>query len=220
LGFEARLQELGFDYTYDKRLYDKAASRDARAAVEYLEELSPQFIFRSVHFLENHDEPRIAPLLPFAKHRAALLLTLALPGMRLLHQGQLDGASAQTSVHLRRRLSEPANPQTAVGNGRSLIVRPQPAWAGNESHRNFVLVQWQREAGTFDLAVVNLSADRSQCHAPLAIDDLASHHWRLADLLGTEIHERSGPDLLKLGLFLDVPPHAAHLFHFSSIGKL
>ena len=44
------------------------------------------------HFLENHDEERIAPRLSLPEHAAAALLILGLPGMRFLHEGQLNSA--------------------------------------------------------------------------------------------------------------------------------
>ncbi len=47
----------------------------------------------SAHFLENHDEPRIAPLLDSpAQHRAPPpCSSSALPGMRFLYEGQFSG---------------------------------------------------------------------------------------------------------------------------------
>jgi uncharacterized protein YcgL (UPF0745 family) len=36
----------------------------------------------------------------------------------------------------------------------------------------------------------------------------------MKDLLGQEAYKRSGDDLQSQGLYLDVPPHAAQLFHF------
>src|SRR5438477_1443724 len=84
---EARLQSLGFDYTYDKRLYDYLVQRNPAEAQRHLLSLTPEFVAASSHFLENHDEPRIASLLSLREHRAAALLTLGLPGLRLLPDG-------------------------------------------------------------------------------------------------------------------------------------
>src|SRR5437773_11156308 len=68
-GLEGRLQALGFDYTYDKTLYDRLIARDS--APSHLRNLPPKFIAASAHFLENHDEPRIASMLSPAEHQAA-----------------------------------------------------------------------------------------------------------------------------------------------------
>jgi glycosidase len=234
---EHRLQQLGFDYTYDKWLYDHLAHHNYYEAQDHLLEAAdsesgqaaPDFIARSAHFLENHDEHRIASWLPAEHHRAAALLVLGLPGMRLLHEGQLHGAQLQLPVQLARRLEEPTDPEvaqlyetllptlgrTAIGRGEGKLLRPARAWRDNPTDRNFILVQWQAEANQFDLVVVNLAPYPSQCFVPLTAEGVAMKHWQLVDLLGTERHVRSGAELAGRGLFLDVPSHAAQLFHCS-----
>jgi hypothetical protein len=230
-GLEARLRTLGFDYTYDKTLYDGLVSRDALGVQRHLLGMPADAVSRSAHFLENHDEPRIAGILSPAEHRAAALLILGLPGMRFLHDGQLWGARLKIPVQLARRSLEPkqsgiANlyeqllttlPGTAVGQGRGELSKPREAWAGNPTARNFVIVQWQKQAPEFDLVVVNLSSTRSQCYAPLSIEGLAAHNWAMTDLLGPERYKRSGDDLQTQGLYLDLAPHGAQLFHFEPI---
>ncbi|HEX8199445.1 MAG TPA: alpha-amylase family glycosyl hydrolase, partial [Isosphaeraceae bacterium] len=56
---EWNLQQLGFDQTYDKRLYDRLRALDPPATRGHLH---AEFGFqaRSARFLENHDEPRAA----------------------------------------------------------------------------------------------------------------------------------------------------------------
>ena len=98
---------LGFDYTYDKTLYDGLVSRDAAGVQRHLLGMTAGAVAASAHFLENHDEPRIAAILSPAEHRAAALLILGLPGMRFLHEGQLSGARLKIPVQLARRLEEP-----------------------------------------------------------------------------------------------------------------
>jgi hypothetical protein len=228
-GTEPRLQELGFDYTYDKTLYDKLISRDAAGVQTHLLNTSRQHLDASAHFLENHDEPRIASLLPLAEHRAAALVILGLPGMRFLHEGQLDGAQRRLPVQLARCASEPAQPDvekmyhqllsalstTSVGQGDAQILPPRAAWQDNPTSRNFVLVQWQGRPRGFDLVVVNLAPHRSQCYAPLSAAPLPDYDWTMRDLLGTERYSRHGADLKRDGLYLDLPAHGAQLFQFS-----
>ena len=60
---EWTLQQQGFDFCYDKRLYDRIVGRDVAGVRGHLRaDLAYQS--RLVRFLENHDEPRIAGLLP------------------------------------------------------------------------------------------------------------------------------------------------------------
>ncbi len=230
-GLEARLRQLGFDYTYDKTLYDVLATRDAIGVQRHLLGMGAGAVAGSAHFLENHDEPRIASILSPAEHRAAARVILGLPGMRFLHEGQMHGAQRRVPIQLGRRPEEPSRaevadiyeqllrilPGTAVGRGSSGVLAPRSAWAGNDTARNFVIVQWQDRAPRFDLVVVNLAPHRSQCYAPLTIESLAAHNWAMKDLLGQEFYKRSGDDLHNQGLYLDLPPHGAQLFHFEPV---
>jgi len=226
-GLEARLQALGFDYTYDKELYDRLAAKDASGVQRHVLGKSPEFISHSAHFLENHDEPRIASLLSLAEHRAAALVILGLPGMRFLHDGQLEGARNRIPVQLLARSPEPrqagakqiyeqlltALGATAVGQGHGELLRPRPAWAENPTAENFVIVQWQEQPPAFDLVVVNLAPHRSQCFAPLSIPNLARGDWILKDLLSEDKFVRAGDGLQNQGLYLDMAAHGVHLLH-------
>jgi len=230
-GLEGRLQALGFEYTYDKTLYDGLVSRDAAGVQNHLLGMSAGAVAASAHFLENHDEPRIASVLSAAEHRAAALLILGLPGMRFLYDGQLAGARRKAPIQLARCPEEPADPETAklydqllrtlpgtaVGQGRAELSRPRAAWPGNLSAQAFVIVQWQARPPEFDLVAVNLAPHRSQCYAPLSVERLGAHNWAMKDLLGEERYQRSGDDLQSQGLYLDLPAHGAQLFHFEPI---
>ena len=228
---ESRLQELGFDYTYDKRLYDELFWRNAPGVQARVLGLPRDFLARGAHFLENHDEPRLAAQLPPAEQRAAALVILGLPGMRFLHEGQLTGAKIKIPVQLARRCVEPVDAdvarvyadalaalqQSTVGRGEFQLLAPREAWPGNPTGQNFIVVQWQAQPPAFDLIVVNLAPHRSQCYAPLTVSDLADHNWTMRDQLGPETHERFGTDLASQGLYLDLPEWGAQLFHFEPL---
>ena len=225
------MQSLGFDYTYDKELYDALIRRNPAGVQQHILTATAQSVAAGVHFLENHDEARIASVLSPAEHRAAALLILSLPGMRLLHDGQLEGARIKIPVQLLRCQAEPSRKdigqmyqqmlvtlqKTAVGRGNAVILKPLEARAGNPTVQNFVIVQWQAEPPDFDLAVVNLAPHRSQCYAGLRIGNLADHTWLMRDLLGSKACRNSGSDLRKQGLYLDLPEHGAQLFHFQPV---
>lgn len=232
-GLETRLQELGFDFTYDKRLYDHLIAKDAAAVQRHLLSASEQFLVRGTHFLENHDEPRVASLLSMPQHQAAALVILALPGMCLLHEGQLTGARQRLSVHLGRRRLEPEQAdiakfygnllkllqQTSVRRGYASVLLPREAWPGNPTAVNFVVIQWTSRENEFDLVVVNLAPHPSQCYVDLQnlgrpVATCPPETWEMQNLLGTEHFLRNHPDLTRSGLYLDLPPQAAQLFHF------
>ena len=227
-GLEARLQGLGFDTTYDKTLYDELMARNGAGVQRHLLSMTAESLAATAHFLENHDEPRVASGLSFEEHRAAALVILGLPGMRFLHDGQLAGARVKVPVQLGRAPEEAVQPEvagiyqemlatlprTAVGRGKAELLRPRAAWHGNSSAQHFVIVQWHSQAPGFDLVVANLAPHRSQCYAPLSVPGLREHDWSMKDLLGAEEYQRAGKDLHKQGLYLDLPPHGAQLFHF------
>ncbi|HEX6849409.1 MAG TPA: alpha-amylase family glycosyl hydrolase, partial [Chitinophagaceae bacterium] len=103
---EWTLQQLGFDYAYDKRLYDRLVEGPAKqirehfyAGLDYQDKLA--------RFLENHDEPRAAATFDQKTHEAAAVITFLSPGLRFFHQGQFTGRKKRISPHLVRAPQEP-----------------------------------------------------------------------------------------------------------------
>ena len=76
---EWELQQAGFDYTYDKRLYDRLVEGAATPVREHLM-ADPGFQERSLRFIENHDEPRAAATFSPEMHRAAATIALLARG--------------------------------------------------------------------------------------------------------------------------------------------
>jgi alpha amylase-like protein len=232
-GLERRLQELGFDYTYDKALYDALISREPGSVQRHLLAMGPDYVGANAHFLENHDEPRIASVLSLPEHRAAALVILGLPGMRLVHEGQLSGMRKRLPVQLNRRASEPVDPQiqtmydqlfgslraSAVGQGAFDLLAPRQAWENNPTTQHFVLVQWSNAVPNFDLAVVNLAPHASQCYAPVKPPTAPAQAWTVSDMLGTDRFIRNDDDLRNRGLYLDLPAHGGQILHFEPLGS-
>jgi hypothetical protein len=108
---EQELQDAGFDFTYNKRVTDYLVRGQHAELRQLLQERPESFWQHSVHFLENHDEPRVASVLPLARHKAAAALILFLPGMALLHEGQLHGRTRFAHIQMSRRAPEPLHPE-------------------------------------------------------------------------------------------------------------
>lgn len=220
---EARLQSLGFDFTYDKRVTDFVVERRPRDLQRHLRERGDAFVTRSAHFLENHDEPRIAPRLTLEEHRAAALLILGLPGLRLLHEGQMEGARRRTLVHLSRQPEEPNDPaveqvyerllgaiqESAVGRGEARLLAPAPSAPGDETCQDVIAVQWQTEEGGMDLVLVNLAGHPAAFVLSLVVEAQGAR-WSGHDRLGEERFEWTRSELSE-GLRLELPPHRAKL---------
>ncbi len=222
---EWTLQRRGFDYTYDKRLYDRLRDGQAQAVREhFLADLDYQN--RLSRFLENHDEPQAAATFPPDVHQAAAVITFLAPGLRFFHDGQLEGRRKRISPHLCRRPDEPVDARLEafysrllsvlrnkiVREGQWRLLECQPAWEGNWTADCFIAFGWQDNSDEWLLTAVNYAANQSQCYVRLPFESLASGQWRLDDLLGDARYVRNGQELLSKGLYLDVAPWQRHVF--------
>jgi hypothetical protein len=222
---EWALQQQGFDYTYDKRLYDRLEHGPARTAREHLM-AGLDFQDHLVRFLENHDEPRAASTFAPAKHPAAAVITYLSPGLRFIHQGQREGRRVRIPMHLARGPDEAADPSiacfydrllgcvqdAAFRDGQWQLADVHPAWDGNGSHDAFIVFAWSGPHAERRLVAVNYADHQSQCYVSLPWPDLAGRTWRLRDRLGDAAYDREGADLSARGLYLDMPAWGYHAF--------
>src|SRR4051794_10905324 len=81
---EFALQQQGFDFCYDKRLYDRLAHENAASVRGHLQ-ADPAYQEKLIRFVENHDEPRAAATFDGPRARAAAVVTATVPGGRLVH---------------------------------------------------------------------------------------------------------------------------------------
>jgi glycosidase len=109
---QAMLVTQGFDYCYDKDLYDHLLTHDLEAARQRTAKFSA-IGDHLLHFLENHDEPRAASVLDLHAHRDALEYILSVPGPHLWHDGQFEGYRTKIPVHLGRGPVEQVDPEVA-----------------------------------------------------------------------------------------------------------
>jgi len=220
---EWELQQLGFDYCYDKRLYDRLAQESAQAVQGHLH-ASLDYQARLVRFIENHDEPRAAATFSPDKQRAAALTVATQMGLRLFHEGQLEGRKVKLPVFLARRPDEPMDAVLQDFYRRLLGALRLEAlhtgewrlcycsgWPDNASFQNLVAWSWRKDA-TFVLVVVNLSGAPAQGQVHLPWKDLTGRLWQLTDRLTGQSFERSGNEMLGPGLYVDLQPWGAHFF--------
>ena len=123
---EFALQQQGFDFCYDKRLYDRLSHEDA-ASVGLHVRADLAYQSRLLRFVENHDEPRAAAAFAGPKARAAAVVSSTLPGARLFHDGQFEGRTVRVPVFLSRRPNEAPDPETRDLYTRVLAVATSPA---------------------------------------------------------------------------------------------
>ena len=224
---EWTLQQQGFDYTYDKRLYDRLRDGHVSSVREHLH-AGLDYQNKLARFLENHDEPRAAVTFPVGTHEAAAVITFLVPGLRFFHDGQLVGRRKRISPHLVRAPEEPVDErlkdfyerllavlrQSVVREGQWHLLECLPAWTDNWSCDSFVAFAWEGSDGSRLLVAVNYSPNQSQCYVKLPFKALEGI-WELRDLLGHAVYEREGSDLQRRGLYLDEPAWSALIFSFS-----
>ncbi len=222
--YEHTLQQHGFDYTYDKTLYDRIV---ARRAPEVRAHLRAPLAFqrRLARFLENHDEACIASKLNLAEHRAAATLTFLSPGMRFLHDGQLTGKKLRVPVHLARgprervdhaveelyKLLLPIINSPTSKHGLWHLLDRREAWPDNPTHENFIAYLIEHPLRTL-LVTVNFASYRGQCFVRVPDRDWLEGTCEFHDLISHERLVRSATDLRERGLFLDSAEWQSHIF--------
>lgn len=221
---EHRLLEDGFDFTYDKTLYDRLQGGDAPGVRAHLAG-DPAFQARCLRFVENHDEARVAAAFGRERARSAAVVSLAAPGLRLVHEGQEDGWRVKLPVQLGRRPKEESDPETRafytrllaflsrpeLKDGRWRLLDVEPPRPGEDVHRGLVAYRWEGDPATAgSIVVVNLGDTRGWGRIP--IDGVGAGSFLLYDHADDQSYERDGEEMYAPGLFVALDPHQAHLF--------
>jgi glycosidase len=222
---EWTLQQQGFDYTYDKRLYDRLLHGEARPVYEHFR-ATEDFQLRLARFMENHDEARAAASFEIHKHKAAAIITYLCQGLRFFHQGQLEGKKKRISPHLVRGPKEPANLELkefyndllaamkspVFWEGEWKLLEAWPAWEGNSTNNCFVAFSWNIENYRMALVVVNYAAYEGQCYIKPPFYNLKDQAVRFKDLMSGAMYDRDGNKILSEGIYLDMPAWGYHIF--------
>ena len=227
---EWTMQQEGFDYAYDKRLYDRLREQHARpvrdhfrAGLDYQDKLA--------RFMENHDEPRAAATFDRDVHEAAAIVTFLSPGLRFFHQGQFEGRLKRISPHLVRAPHELPNDtlqrfydrllsllgRATVRDRQWELLDCTPAWDGNWTWDGFLAFTWHGGDAERLLVTVNYAATQGQCYVRLPFADLAGGQVRFDDLMSDARYDRDGSDIVSRGLYLDLRPWGYHVFEMRSM---
>lgn len=229
---EWTLQQQGFDFTYDKRLYDRLRAGQARPVREHLL-AGLDYQNKMVRFLENHDEPRAAATFSPEIHEAAAVITYLSPGLRFFHQGQFEGHKKRISPHLVRGPQEPLDERMKRFYDRLIQLLQRPvlhdghwqllectrAWDANASSDDFIVYAWHNPEGERLLVAVNYAEHWSQCYVRLPFAGFEDRQWRFRDRLGNAVYDRDDNDLQRRGLYLDLAPWHYHVFDVTNLER-
>jgi glycosidase len=225
---EWELQQQGFDYCYDKKLYDRMEHGDPESVRQHL---LGDFSYQEkmVRFLENHDEPRAAVTFSGDEGRAAAVAVLTLMGAKLLHEGQFEARQIRLPVFLGRRPEEPVDHELVAFYEQLLMVTnrdvfrngawrlcERAGWDNNQSCQELLTWCWVKDNERF-LVVINFGQEAAQARLFVPWDELRGKQWRLKDVLSGESYDRSGTDMRDAGLYVDLAGWKCHLFQVSEL---
>ena len=219
---EWQLQQMGFQFTYDKRFYDRLRSFNPADILAHLcADLSYQT--HLLRFLENHDEERSAAVFADGKLQAAATLVATLPGLRFYHQGQLEGRKIHLPIPLSRAADESPDPTIQSLYEKLLEISNQEIFhegdwalfgvgpAGDQTSGNLIGYGWDFPESTV-IVVVNLSPQASQARIlpKVMIDHVQV--YRLTDTIHGITFSRIGQEIAENGIYLKIEPYGFRIF--------
>lgn len=221
-GLEWRLQQLGFDYTYDKVVYDRLRSLGADEVRGHLR-AEKLYQKRSVRFIDNHDEDPSVEAFGWPRAQAAAAVISTIKGLRFYSDSQLNGLRRRVPLQLKDLSLEP---DLAVKKfyEKLLKIVDHPAFHGGEwtlldvrpcskEDRSFVnILAWSwAQRRTLKIVVVNYS--------PAPVCGVVNVKIRTSGETTAVFEQLSdrffsfNSDSLKEGLRLEnIPPYASYIF--------
>jgi hypothetical protein len=220
---EWELQQQGFDFCYDKKLYDRMEHGNTEDIRLHLLADMP-YQDKLIRFIENHDEPRAASSFSCEEEKMAAVVFSTLPGARLFYEGQFEGCKTRVPVFLGRRPKEMTNKELAVFYQNLLAqtdkdVFKNGSWQSCEIcgctdggiHRNMLSWTWRKDSVSY-LIVINYSDSESKGMLKLHWKDIDGKTLRLTDVLNGEKYNRSGNEMIGNGIYVALKPWSCHFF--------
>jgi len=179
------LLDQGFDFCYDKDLYDHLLQGSVPVIKKHLEK-PVSYQSHLLRFLENHDEERAAKEFSLDKHIAAAVITATLPGAHLYYDGEREGRVVKLPVHLGRRATEDENTAIALfydklwtyvaqknfAQGEWKLVSATSKFWHRQSHQ---ILAWEWVSDTRHyVIVVNYSAEKAQANVGIDLKKITS----------------------------------------------
>lgn len=225
---EWELQQLGFDYCYDKRLYDRLAHDTAESVRLHLM-ADAGYQSKLVRFVENHDETRHRVEFGQGRDRAAAVITATLPGAHLFYMGQFEGVTIRLPVFLRRSPAEAIDHDLQSFYHKLMGLAALPVfregywqlaatqgWPDNQTHLNLLAWCWCG-CDTRIVVVINYCPSPSQGRVIVPGNELRGRTWRLNDPVSELTFERNGDEMHDPGLFVSLAPWHFHIFRFFAV---
>lgn len=228
---EYDILQQGFDFAYDKTLYDRVMEGNVEKIRQHL--VAPiEYQERMMRFIENHDEPRAFSLLGPGRSCAAATLVSTLPGAVLLHDGQFSGRTIKLPVQIKRQPDEELHEDLEAYYMRLLreirdpiyqqgdwyLFEMRPIAPNNHTNQNLLAYGWYERDKDYRLIVVNLTEYPAQGRVDLsAWSWLEGAAWRLYDVTDGMEYERAGGIMTHEGLTILLDAFESHVFRFEAV---
>lgn len=177
-GLEWEVQELGFDYTYDKILYDRLLLSNAQDIQGHL---NAEHLYqkRSVRFIANHDEEAPVTAFGYDKSKAAAVVAATITGARLFTICQIYGEERRLPIQYvpksfkkdevickfyHELLSIINHP--CFHGGQWTLKHPKPIKEKDEAFKNILAWAWTQQS-TCKIIVINYSTIPSKFILPM-----------------------------------------------------
>lgn len=223
---EWQLQNLGFDFTYDKRLTDRLGGSDIHSIKDHLH-AEKTYQQKSVRFLENHDEERAIFKFGREKSLAAAVIISTITGMIFYFDGQCVGKKIKLPLQLGREPIEKKDEKVKefydkllyitkseiFKNGEWKMLEPFAVGDNDDSYLNLLAWQW-RFNNEVRLVIVNYNNSTSRCRLKFDLN-LSNDEVILSDILNGTEYKRSKKEIIEKGLFIELKSFNSHIFSFT-----
>jgi glycosidase len=217
------LQSLGFDFTYDKELFDRLSEGNLDNIRGYITGNTLEFMQKNTHFLENHDDNRGIPHFgTYQRADAATAVLFTVPGMKFSFMGQWVGKTYKLDVHLRRSYTEAENTVVSkfydtlipiVGNA-PFTNGTFTSLSATSDDSAWSLLTWKWvESSRKRLVVVNYSEQYGSGAIKLT-DCTGSGNVPVKDLISGTTYERDAGSIRTSGLFVSLAPWQVQIFSY------
>lgn len=175
-GLEWKLQQMGFDYTYDKVIYDRLKNMGADEIRGHLR-AERLYQKRSARFIDNHDELPSISSMGKNKAMAAAVIISTIRGLRFYNDMQIKGVDVKIPLQFPFfPAEEHKNVEMEKFYEHLLLIADHPAFHGGEwnlceplphnpedkTYRNFISFNWIQRR-TMKIVAVNYSQETSSC---------------------------------------------------------
>ncbi len=219
------LQQLGFDFTYDKRFTDRLSSGDIQGVKAHLN-ADPEFQLKSVRFLENHDEARAVTKFGKKQSFAASVLMSTIRGMKLFFDGQFEGKKIRLPLQLGREPVEKISgsikehyekilritKEDIFVHGEWSMLYPLPVSDSDSTFESVFAWQWKLNDER-RIVIVNYSNNAAYCRLKLNLSSQNGDLF-LDDLLNGDSYKRCKKEIASSGLFVELKCFHSHIFSF------